>query len=35
MARKMTTALHIPASIAPIASPISASLLEPPPYTSM
>ena len=31
MERKTTTVLHIPASMAPMASPIRASLLEPPP----
>ncbi len=35
MARKITTALHMPASIRPIAMPISASVDEPPPNTSM
>ena len=31
----MTTVEHMPASIAPIAKPTSASVLDPPPYTSM
>ena len=35
MARKMTTVLHMPASITPMAMPISASVEEPPPNTSM
>lgn len=35
MARKMATVLHMPASITPMAMPTSASVLEPPPTTSM
>ena len=35
MARKMATVLHMPASITPMAMPISASVDEPPPNTSM
>ena len=35
MARKMATVLHMPASITPMAMPISASVEEPPPNTSM
>ena len=35
MARKMATVLHIPASITPIAIPTRASVLDPPPCTSM
>ena len=35
MARKITTVLHMPASITPMAMPISASVDEPPPNTSM
>ena len=31
----MATALHMPASMAPMASPTSASVDEPPPTTSM
>jgi hypothetical protein len=33
--RKRTTVLHIPASMTPIAMPMRASVLEPPPMTSM
>ena len=35
IARKMATVLHIPTSITPIAMPISASVLDPPPEQSM
>ncbi len=33
--RKITTVLHMPASITPIAIPTSASVDDPPPNTSM
>jgi hypothetical protein len=33
--RKITTVLHMPASITPIAMPINASVDDPPPNTSM
>ena len=33
--RKITTVLHMPASMTPIAIPISASVDDPPPNTSM
>jgi len=33
--RKITMVLHMPASMAPMARPISASVDEPPPNTSM
>jgi hypothetical protein len=35
MERKIATVLHIPTSMAPMASPIRASVLDPPPATSM
>ena len=35
MERKIATVRHMPASITPMAMPISASVDEPPPNTSM